>query len=172
MPDNSRIVTAGHLAAVERAAVQVPADETALLLSLPPQEVPDGASTPRAAAMVEAAKHRSTASRASISQAARRLADSGENVTVASVAREAGVSRQTVYQHRDLLGQIMTLRASGHGRRGPGLPAAQRASEDSLRARLQAQKAQIEDLRKQNASLRAELTAARAQVGVALGKDF
>lgn len=172
MPDNSRIVRAGHLAAVEQAAAQAPASDTAVPLALPPQEAPEGASPPRTAAMVEAAKHRSTASRASISQAARRLADSGDSVTVASVAREAGVSRQTVYQHRDLLAQIVTLRTSGHGRGRPGLPASQRASEDSLRARLQAAKTQIEDLRAQNAALRAELTAARAQVGVALGQDF
>ncbi len=172
MPDKSRIVTAGHLAAVERAAVQAPADDTAVLLALPPQEAPEAASPPRTAAMVEAAKHRSTASRASISQAARRLADSGDSVTVASVAREAGVSRQTVYQHRDLLAQIVTLRATSTGRRGPALPVAQRASEGSLRARLQAQKAQIEDLRGQNAALRAELAAARSQVAVALGQTF
>jgi len=66
--------------------------------------------------MVATAKQRSSKARAQITQAARRLADAGEEVTVAAVAREAGVSRQTVYQHRDLLNEVLALREATVGR--------------------------------------------------------
>ncbi len=91
---------------------------------------------------------------------------------MAAVAREAGVSRQTVYQHHDLLDQVKALRAETVGRSGPAVPVGQRATTGSLQAQLQAAKAEIQRLRQENASLRAELAGAREQVAHALGRDF
>jgi hypothetical protein len=73
-------------------------------------------------------------------------------VTVAGVASAAGVSRSWLYEQPDLLAATLQLRD-----RTPSstqLPAAQRASDESLRQRLDAARAEIDHLRSENGVLR------------------
>jgi hypothetical protein len=76
----------------------------------------------------------------------------GAAVTVAGVAHAAGVSRSWLYEQPDLLAHIVRLRDSGAA--GVPIPVAQRASEESIRQRLDAARAEIERLRTENAALR------------------
>jgi hypothetical protein len=74
----------------------------------------------------------------------------GASVTVTSVASAAGVSRSWLYEQPDLLAAALQLR--NRTTSGPPLPAAQRASDRSLRQRLDAARAEIERLRDENAA--------------------
>ena len=86
----------------------------------------------------------------------------GSSVTVAGVASAAGVSRSWLYEQPDLLAAALRLREriSSDTR----VPAAQRATDESVRQRLDAARAEIERLRSENASL-------RDQVARALGEQ-
>lgn len=78
-------------------------------------------------------------------------------VTIASVASAAGVSRSWLYQQPDLLDAATKLR----NRTGPvPIPHAQRSTDESLRQRLDAARAEIERLRNDNTSLRDQLARA------------
>lgn len=76
----------------------------------------------------------------------------GAAVTVAGVAHAAGVSRSWLYEQPDLLAHILRLRDRGAA--AVPIPVAQRASEESLRQRLDAARAEIDRLRAENAVLR------------------
>lgn len=174
MPERRRPVTAEAMTAIEAARGCAPVTPGALVLALPEQAeaaAPDQQQGP-VDAMVAAARDRSSKARAAITVAARSVAASGDAVTVAAVAREAGVSRQTVYQHRDLLAQVVQLRSATAGRPADGVPTGQRTSEASLHARLRVAQEQIERLRAENAALRDDLALARQAVGDALGREF
>ena len=80
----------------------------------------------------------------------------GTAVTFAAVADAAGVSRGWLYTQPELRAAITGLR---HIRTltTPTRPAAQRATTDSLRARLDAARDEIQHLRTENANLHAQL---------------
>lgn len=88
----------------------------------------------------------------------------GRAVTVETVAREAGVSRSWLYGQADLRVEIERLRSRGRpSGSAPPVPARQRASDASLRRRLEAVNAEIRRLREENRQL-------REQLGVAFGE--
>ena len=84
-----------------------------------------------------ARRHELTRSRAV--QALRELDRSGTPVTFAGVGRAAGVSRSWLYTQPDISNQIRRLRQKTHDAGSAGaIPAGQRATDASLRARLTA----------------------------------
>jgi len=86
----------------------------------------------------------------------------GTPVTFQAVARRAGVSRQWLYTQPALREEIQRLRD-----RGPSpadtVPARQRASEASLRQRVESLRAENQRLRDENTSLKQELAIAYGQ---------
>jgi hypothetical protein len=92
-------------------------------------------------------------------QALGELEAEGAAVSFQAVAHRAGVSRQWLYTQPRLRARIEQLRD-----RAPatalGVPAGQRASEASLRQRLESTRAENQRLRKENAELKAELAIA------------
>ena len=102
--------------------------------------------------LTQAATRRHQAALAKTSQAIERLDRSGQPVTFSAVAAAAGVSRAWLYRNpsaRDLITRLRTEPA-----RTASTPAAQRASAESLRARLDAAHDEITRLRAENATLR------------------
>jgi hypothetical protein len=87
--------------------------------------------------LAEAAERRSERAADRAHVAIRRLERAGEPVSFQAVAREAGVSRQFLYTVDRLRGEIEQLRSAHVKRDDVPLPAAQRASEASLKARNQ-----------------------------------
>ncbi len=111
-----------------------------------------------------AARRRALETRDRAVRALRRLDATGEPITFDTVAREAGVSRSWLYGQPDLRAEIQRLRSRGRpSRSAPPVPARQRASDASLRRRLEAVNAEIRRLRAENQRL-------REQLGVALGE--
>jgi hypothetical protein len=112
--------------------------------------------------LVQAARRRSQATRERAIQALRRLAVTGGPVTFDTVARAAGVSRSWLYAQPDLRLEIGRLRAHHHqgqerASSAPSVPARQRASDASLRQRLEAVNAEIRRLQAENRQLREQL---------------
>jgi Family of unknown function (DUF6262) len=112
--------------------------------------------------IIQAARRRSQATRERAIQALRRLAATGDPVTFDSVARTAGISRSWLYAQPDLRLEIGRLRAQQRERQrmvpdSPPVPARQRASDASLRHRLEAVNAEIRRLRQENQRLREQL---------------
>jgi hypothetical protein len=110
--------------------------------------------------LVQAAHRRSHATRQRAIGALRRLAAIGEPVTFDAVARTAGVSRSWLYAQADLRLEIGRLRADpqqSRSSRPPSIPARQRASEASLRQRLEAVSVEARRLRAENQQLREQL---------------
>jgi Family of unknown function (DUF6262) len=91
--------------------------------------------------------------------AIRELDSRGERVTFQSVAREAGVSRQWLYEQPDLRPEIERLRELTDNRRAR-LPSTDRATVASLKQRLATLSAENRELREENRNLRAELALA------------
>ena len=85
----------------------------------------------------------------------------GTPVTFAGIARAAGVSRSWLYTQPDISGQIRRLRqeTDNAGFARP-IPAGQRATDASLRARLTAALDRNKQLADQNARLRRQLARA------------
>ena len=106
------------------------------------------------------ARHERTVARAE--QALRELDAAGAPVSFQAVAQRAGISRQWLYTQPELRARIEALRD-----RAPvasdGVPARQRASEASLRQRLESVRAENQRLREDNAALKAELAIAYGQ---------
>ena len=107
-------------------------------------------------AAAAARRHELTRSRAV--QALRELDRSGVPVTFAGVAQAAGISRSWLYTQPDISGQIRRLRqeTNAAGFAG-GIPAAQRSTDASLRARLAAALDRNKQLAHENARLRRQL---------------
>jgi transposase-like protein len=107
-----------------------------------------------------AARHRRTVERAQ--RALRDLDQEGVQISFQSVARRAGVSRQWLYTQPALRTEIERLRE-----REPaevdGIPVRQRATEASLRQRVETLRAENQRLREENASLKTELAIAYGQ---------
>lgn len=87
----------------------------------------------------EAAARRHELTRAKAVQALRELDRAGTPVTFARVAQTAGISRSWLYTQPDISGQIRHLRTKTTSAGSAGaVPAAQRSTDASLRARLTA----------------------------------
>ena len=109
----------------------------------------------------QAAARRHELTRARAIQALRELDRAGPPVTFAAVARAAGVSRSWLYTQPDISGQIRRLRKPTDGAGCAGtIPAGQRASSTSLRARLNAALDRNKQLADQNARLHRQLARA------------
>lgn len=115
-----------------------------------------------------AAHRRALETRQRAVRALRRMDATGRPVTIQTVAREAGVSRSWLYGQADLRAEIQQL-GSGGRRSGstPLVPPRQRASEASLRHRLEAVNAEIRRLREENRRLREQLAWAHGEVRAA-----
>ena len=109
----------------------------------------------------EAAARRHELTRAKAVQALRELDRAGAPVTFARVAQEAGISRSWLYTQPDISSQIRRLREK---QMAPALaraiPAGQRATDASLRARLAAALDRNKQLTDDNARLHRQLARA------------
>jgi uncharacterized coiled-coil DUF342 family protein len=98
-------------------------------------------------------RHETTLRRAE--NALQRLVKRGDAITYRRLAEAAGVSRSWLYRQPALRQEIDRLRASANR---PGrLPAAERATVDSLRQQLRAYREEITRLRSENQELREQL---------------
>jgi hypothetical protein len=95
--------------------------------------------------------------------AVRELDQQGRAITFQAVARQAGVSRQWLYQQPELRNEIERLRERHIAVTGPQVPDAQRATTASLRQRL-------ENLRAENRSLREQVAELKAELAIAYGR--
>ena len=110
----------------------------------------------------EAAARRHELTRARAIQALRELDRAGTPVTFAGVASAAGISRSWLYTQPDISDQIRRLRqkaADGAGSAGT-IPASQRATDASLRARLATALSRNRQLTDENTRLRRQLARA------------
>lgn len=89
--------------------------------------------------------------------AIRELDTEGKQITFRGVAARAGVSRSWLYRDPDMRAEIERLRAATPPAPKHALPAAQRATADSLRQRLDTLNDEITRLRKENQTLRDQL---------------
>jgi hypothetical protein len=106
-----------------------------------------------------ARRHELTRSRAI--QALRELDRAGTPVTFARVAQEARISRSWLYTQPDISSQIRRLRQETNAAGSAGrIPAGQRATDASLRARLAAALDRNKQLVDENARLRRQLARA------------
>ena len=112
--------------------------------------------TPSPLAAAAARRHELTRSRAVL--AIRELDRSGQPVTFASVAAAAGISRSWLYTQPDISSQIRGLRRKTESDGSAGaVPASQRTTDASLRARLTTALARNQQLAEDNARLRRQL---------------
>ena len=102
--------------------------------------------------LIAAAQARSHAAQKRATNALRRLDQTGAPITFGAVAAEAGVSRSWLYRQPGLRAEIERLRPDNTHNQ-PLLPAALRASEESLRAQRQALHAEIDRLTEENRRL-------------------
>ena len=101
-------------------------------------------------AQAAASRHQATLTKAS--NTIERLDRSGQPVTFSAVAAAAGVSRTWLYRNPSVRDLITRLRTEPS--QPASTPAAQRATAESLRARLDAARQEITRLRAENATLR------------------
>ncbi len=87
----------------------------------------------------------------------------GNPVTFSTVARKAGVSRGWLYNQTDLREAIIALRQDESALGKSKTPAAQRATYDSLRRRLDSARDEITRLRADNAALHEQLARSLGQ---------
>lgn len=111
--------------------------------------------------IVAAAQRRATATRRRAATALRRMDNAGQPISFDAVAREAKVSRSWLYNQPDLRAEIERLR----GRRNSTpavrpIPDRQRASDTSLRRRLEVATQRNSELEAENRQLRAALAVA------------
>lgn len=109
----------------------------------------------RADPLTQAAARRHELTRSRAVQALRELDRAGTPVTFASVAQAAGISRSWLYTQPDISSQIRRLRQQTAN--AVGIPAAQRATDASLGARLAAALERNKRLADENARLRRQL---------------
>ena len=120
----------------------------------------------------EAAARRHQLTRARAVQALRELDRAGAPVTFAGVAQTAGISRSWLYTQPDISSHIRRLREKTDG--AGAVPAGQRATEASLRARLTAALDRNKHLADDNARLRRQLARAlgdQRSAGIRSGND-
>ena len=123
----------------------------------------------------EAAARRHELTRARAIQALRELDRAGTPVTFTGVGRAAGVSRSWLYTQPDIASQIRRLRQKTDDAGSAGaVPAGQRPTDASLRARLTAALGRNKQLADENARLRRQLARAlgdQRSDGVRSGND-
>ena len=106
----------------------------------------------------QAAARRHELTRAKAIQALRELDRAGTPVTFAAIASAARISRSWLYTQPDISDQIRKLRGTTDRAGSAGtIPAGQRATDASLRARLTAALARNQRLTDQNTQLRRQL---------------
>ena len=111
--------------------------------------------------LAEAAARRHELTRAKAVQALREIDRAGTPVTFARVAEAAGISRSWLYTQPDISSQIRRLRQKTNAAGSAGtIPAAQRATDASLRARLATALERNKQLADENARLRRQLARA------------
>jgi len=113
--------------------------------------------------LAEAAARRSLDAQQRVRKALRELDRDGAAISFAAVADRARVSRAFLYAHGDFRAEIEKLRG-GQADRPSRLPARERASDESLRARLRAALDDNQRQRELIAGLRAELAIAHGRV--------
>jgi len=111
----------------------------------------------RHAHLADAARRRHELTRAKAIQALRELDRAGTTVTFEKVARSAGVSRSWLYTEPDIRAEIEQLRDATRRTTTTPVPASQRASDPSLRARLEAVLERNRKLTQENQRLRRQL---------------
>lgn len=113
-------------------------------------------------------RHEQTLQRAQAALAA--MASNGTPVTIARLATEAGVSRAWIYTQPGLRSQIEQMQR----RQSPGgpapRPAGSRASDESLRRRLDLAHQKITQLRAENQQLRHDLAAVHGELRTATAR--
>ena len=115
--------------------------------------------------IMTAARRRAAATRRRAVAAIRRMDNAGQPISFDAVAREAQVSRSWLYNQPDLRAEIERLRARRDARpTEPRLPDRQRASDTSLRRRL-------EVATERNRQLETEIRHLREALAVALGEQ-
>jgi Family of unknown function (DUF6262) len=112
------------------------------------------------APLAAAATRRHQLTRAKAIQALRELDRAGSPVTFASVAGAAGISRSWLYTQPDIRDRIRQLRGSRNPGPATAIPASQRATDTSLRARLATSLQRNQQLAEENARLRRQLARA------------
>jgi len=111
--------------------------------------------------LAEAAARRHELTRSRAVQALRELDRTGAPVTFAAVASAARISRSWLYAQPDIASQIRRLRSeTGSACSASTVPASQRATDASLRARLTAALDRNKQLADDNARLRRQLARA------------
>jgi len=115
------------------------------------------------------ARHEQTLQRAQAALAA--MTRGGGTVTIARLAAEAGVSRAWIYTQPGLREQIEQMQRDRTPSAPPAKrPAASKASDESLRRRLELAHHKITQLRAENQQLRHDLAAAHGQLRVAAAR--
>ena len=114
--------------------------------------------------LATAARQRHEHTRAKAIAAMHELDRTGAMLTFESVARHAGVSRSWIYTQTDLKDEIGRLRAQRRPEPSTPLPARQRASDDSLRRRLEIANRRNRELADENQRLRRQLSHALGQL--------
>ena len=125
--------------------------------------------------LAEAAARRHELTRAKAVQALREIDRAGTPVNFARVAQAAGISRSWLYTQPDISSQIRRLRQKTNAAgSADGIPAAQRATDASLRARLATTLERNKQLADENARLRRQLARAlgdQRSAGTRSGND-
>ena len=111
-----------------------------------------------------AAKQRHELTRAKAIAALHELDRTGAKITFESVADYAGVSRSWLYTQTDLKDEIRRLRARKQPRHATTTPARQRATDDSLRQRLDIALRRNREVADENHRLRRQLAHALGQL--------
>lgn len=120
--------------------------------------------------VVAAARQRSRATRRRAIAALRTLDNAGTQVSFDAVAREARVSRSWLYGQPDLRAEIERLRSQQRPAARP-VPDRQRATDASLRQRLQLATTRIRELETDNKRLRGALAQALGERRTNPGRD-
>jgi hypothetical protein len=109
--------------------------------------------------LIAAAARRHELTRAKAVRAVRELDQAGTPITFEAVARAAGVSRSWLYAEADLRSEIERLRDATRRTPppSPSIPRTQRASDASLRTRLEAALRRNQELTQENQRLRRQL---------------
>ncbi|WP_113702525.1 DUF6262 family protein [Nonomuraea lactucae] len=110
--------------------------------------------------ILAAARNRHEYTRAKAIQALREIDAQGTAVTFDIVARAAGVSRSWLYTQPDLRAEIEHLRSERQRASATPVPVRQRASDASLRRRLEAANERNRRLTEENRQLREQLARA------------
>jgi phage tail protein X len=108
------------------------------------------------APIIAAARRRRELTRAKAIRALRELGHAGTPVSFEAVARLAGVSRSWLYAQPDIRAEIQRLR-DATAKTAPAVPARQRATDASLRSRLETALARNRELASENQRLRRQL---------------